>query len=106
MKTGAEAGELNVTGAGAGAKEMVDPGTGAGAGAGAEYEDGAGELITGACDDVVKGFVFEPEEYTAGPELGAAAGDGAELNEGLGAGAGEEITEGAGAEAGAEYESG
>ena len=93
---------MNETGAGAGAKEMVDPGAGEGAGAGAEYEDGAAELITGACVEVVKGFEFEPEEYTAGPEFGAAADDGAELNEGLGAGAGEEITEGAGAEAGAE----
>ena len=50
-------------------------------------------MITGACDDVVKGFVVEPDEYTAGPELGAAAGTdtlgaGAGLNEGLGAGAG------------------
>ena len=94
---------MNETGAGAGAKEMIDPGAGEGAGAGAEYEDGATELITGAGDDVMKGFVFEPDEYTAGPEFG----DGAELNEGLGAAAaGEEITEGAGAEAGAEYESG
>ena len=83
---------------------MIDPGAGEGAGAGAEYEDGATELITGAGDDVVNGFVFEPEEYTAGLELGAGAGDGAELNDGLGAGAGAEYEfadELAGADAGA-----
>ena len=74
------AAELNEAGAGAGAKEIIDPG------AGAEKEDGGGELMTGAFVDVVKGFVFEPDEYTAGPELGAAAlGDGAGLKEGLGA---------------------
>ena len=66
-------------------------------------------MITGACFDVVKGFVFEPDEYTAGPELGAGAdtdtlGAGAELYEGLGAGAGEEIITGAGAGAGATNE--
>ena len=49
--------------------------------------------------DVVKGLaVVEPEEYTAGPELGAAAeGFGAGLNEGLGA---DEIIAGAAAGAG------
>ena len=56
-------------------------------------------MTAGALVDVVKGLaVVEPEEYTAGPELGAAAEEaGAGLNEGLGA---DEIIAGAAAGAG------